>query len=205
MEGHGREQISETIDVSRTVGWFTTIFPVCLDLGKAIQPREIILGVKEQLSLIPNNGLGFGLMRYLSTDTSLMADLSRMDNQPISFNYLGQFDQSIPQDSVFSATNESRGPERDSTGLRNNMIDITGAISHKKLFMGFSYSKNLFRPERVEEFAQAFITALRDLIKHCQNPEAGGRSASDFELTQLNDKKLNKVIAQLGKKKKRKK
>jgi NRPS condensation-like uncharacterized protein len=75
LEGHGREAIFEDVDLSRTVGWFTTIFPVLLNLGKVSEPGEVLKSIKEQLRRIPNNGIGYGLLRYLSKDTEIVKKL----------------------------------------------------------------------------------------------------------------------------------
>ena len=80
LEGHGREEIFEDVDLSRTVGWFTTIFPVLLESGGGFHPGNALKSVKEQLRRIPNRGIGYGLLRYLSRD----ADISREAAEPAS-------------------------------------------------------------------------------------------------------------------------
>ena len=73
LEGHGREELLEGIDLSRTVGWFTSKFPVVLKRGPSAHPGESLKAVKEQLRQIPNRGMGFGVLRYLNRDTNLQA------------------------------------------------------------------------------------------------------------------------------------
>src|SRR5436190_2803876 len=93
LEGHGREAIFEDVDLSRTVGWFTSIFPVVLDLAAGDDPRSMLLSVKAELRRLPNRGMGYGLLRYLSEESDVVEKLRSLPPAEISFNYLGQFDQ----------------------------------------------------------------------------------------------------------------
>jgi amino acid adenylation domain-containing protein/non-ribosomal peptide synthase protein (TIGR01720 family) len=203
MEGHGREDIIENIDLSRTIGWFTSLFPVYLDLGKSVNPGETIKTIKEQLHQIPNKGVGFGILRYLSSDEQVKTQLSAIDHAQVTFNYLGQFDQALPENSPFGLANENKGADRSPKGFRSSLIDITGGIGGGKLGVSFSFSKNIFRKASIDSFANGFISELRGLIEHCNAPEAGGFTASDFQLVNLDNKKLDKVMAQLQNRKKK--
>src|SRR5262249_22184503 len=93
VEGHGREEVLEGVEVSRTVGWFTTIYPVLLEarLGGAVTPT--LKAIKEQLRRVPNRGMGYGLLRYMSGRRDVEERLRELPQAEISFNYLGQFDQ----------------------------------------------------------------------------------------------------------------
>ena len=73
LEGHGREDVIDGVDVTRTVGWFTTIFPVCLELGSGTSTVETLRSVKEQLRRVPHRGIGYGLLRYLCNDPEIAA------------------------------------------------------------------------------------------------------------------------------------
>ena len=109
LEGHGREELVEGIDLSRTVGWFTTIFPVNLDLRGTVGPGEVLKSVKEQLRRIPQRGIGYGLLRYLRGDENLAAQLRSAPQPEIAFNYLGQFDHTGAA-SAFVTVEGSTGP-----------------------------------------------------------------------------------------------
>ena len=97
LEGHGREEIFADVDLSRTVGWFTSQFPVRLDVG-ALDLEEALAGgpalgvalkrIKEQLRALPANGLGYGLLRYLNAQTG--AQLAGEAAPQLGFNYLGR-------------------------------------------------------------------------------------------------------------------
>jgi amino acid adenylation domain-containing protein/non-ribosomal peptide synthase protein (TIGR01720 family) len=201
LEGHGREHISDAIDISRTIGWFTTIYPAHLDLGKAVNPGDQIKAIKEQLNNIPDKGFGFGLLRYLDADLSFRESLSKLDAISILFNYLGQFESVAKDESPLMPSADDKGRERSPNAHQLSLIDINGSISGGKLSMTFGFSSNQFRKENIQRFANGFITELSALIAHCKNPAAGSVTASDFKLSGLNNKKLGKVLGKLGKKK----
>src|SRR5205823_14796292 len=71
LDGHGREDLFEGVDLSRTVGWFTSLFPVLLDTSAALDPGSALKRVKEQLRAIPHRGLGYGVLRPLGRDDSV--------------------------------------------------------------------------------------------------------------------------------------
>jgi len=128
-----------------------------------------------------------------------------MDHATITFNYLGQFDQALPEGSIFKPAREAKGPERHPQDKRSSLLDITCAITAGKLNMSFTFSRKVFREETVRPFVRFFKEELKALIAHCQSPEAGGFTASDFKLANLDNKKLDKVLSQLQKGKKNKK
>src|SRR6202035_1299472 len=109
LQGHGRENLFEDVDVSRTVGWFTSIFPVRLefnDSGDNWEPGEALKSVKEQIRGIPQRGVGYGILRYLSSDNALK---SRPEPAMV-FNYLGQFDSAVAGSQLLRFAAESSGP-----------------------------------------------------------------------------------------------
>ena len=109
LEGHGREELFDGVDLSRTVGWFTTIFPVKLDLNGIGGPGEVLKSVKEQLRRIPHRGIGYGMLRYLCGDENVAAQLRALWQPEVIFNYLGQFDRTVPT-SPFVLVEGSIGP-----------------------------------------------------------------------------------------------
>jgi len=199
MEGHGREDLFEDIDVSRTVGWFTAISPVFLHLIGSESIGDAIKSIKEQIRNIPHHGIGYGLLRYLSQNETVKHALSQIPQPEVSFNYLGQFDQVIPEESIFQMAKESRGPDRDAKGIRSTLLDINGAIMRGKLTLEWSYSMNFHRRQTIERLAQEYIERLRNIIQHCQNPSAEAFTPSDFPLADLDQKDLDKLLKKLNK------
>jgi non-ribosomal peptide synthase protein (TIGR01720 family) len=98
LEGHGREDIFDDVDLSRTIGWFTSLYPARIDLNSVelsrvfaddVELERAIRLVSQQLKLIPNNGIGFGILRHLNTETS--HKLAEQPTPQVGINYLGRF------------------------------------------------------------------------------------------------------------------
>ena len=225
LEGHGREDIFDDIDLSRTVGWFTSLFPVRLEYDHMDGPGEALKAVKEQLRNVPGRGVGYGLLRYLNPEKS--DQLAHGFEPQISFNYLGQIDRGMrtanPSGNEFRSPqtnsepdikaqnsltetislrigNETTGFAHDPLSQRANIIDINGGIAGGKLDLEFSYSINLLESYSVERFADLYFEKLRQLIDHCLSPQAGGFTASDFPLAGIDQNQLDKLISKVSKK-----
>lgn len=186
LEGHGREDLFADVDLTRTVGWFTTHFPVLLDAGQNGDPGESLKRVKEQLRQVPQRGIGYGL---------LGSRLHPVQEPQIGFNYLGQFDQALASTSPFRLAAEEKGPDRSLRGRRSRQIDIIGRILGGRLQITWLYSDELHRPFTIEGMAQRYLASLRSLIEHCLRPEAGGFTPSDFPLADLDDERLARLSA----------
>jgi amino acid adenylation domain-containing protein/non-ribosomal peptide synthase protein (TIGR01720 family) len=196
LEGHGREEILEAVDLSRTVGWFTTIFPVVLEL-QADAPGEALKSVKEQLRRIPNRGIGYGLLRYLKKDATIIEKLRALPQAEVSFNYLGQFDRVLSPDGLFELAKESSGSEHSQRSIRSHLLEVNGSIVEGQLQLNWTYSSNLHQQRTIENLAQNFVATLRSLITHCQSPEIGGYTPSDFPEINLNQEKLDEILAEI--------
>ncbi len=188
LEGHGREALSEDIDLSRTVGWFTAIFPIRLQLDRT-SLGNAIKSIKEQLRRIPNRGIGYGILRYLKPEPRL----GHMLQAEIAFNYFGQFSRELgaqaPQTQtgplILGTAQESSGPAHSTAQTRSHLIEINGMVVGNQLQMDWTYSQNIHIQTTLERLANRFIDALRALIAHCQLPEAGGDTPGDFPNAQL--------------------
>ncbi|MCP6758271.1 MAG: amino acid adenylation domain-containing protein [Fischerella sp. CENA71] len=195
LEGHGREDIVDGVDISRTIGWFTTIFPVVIELPATDNPADTLKSVKEQLRAIPNKGIGYGLLRYLSQDTEITSQLQAFPQAQISFNYLGQFDQLVNTTSWMQPASESSGKMH---GLQNNrayLLEIDSIIAGEQLRIEWTYSTNLHQHATIENLAQEFVKTLQSLIAHCSSPESGGYTPSDFPLVKLKQPELDQMLA----------
>ena len=193
LEGHGREEISPSLDVSRTVGWFTSIFPFVLESPAAGEtPGETLKRVKEQLRRIPQHGFGYGLLKYLNEDEQIRNAL-RGARADLSFNYLGQFDQVFGRDSLFRAAREGAGRAVSALGDRAHVIEIDALVAGGCLQVNVTYSSELHRRQTIEKFAQSYVNALRRLIVHCQDPSAGGFTPSDFPLARLEQHEIDRL------------
>ncbi|WP_445252994.1 amino acid adenylation domain-containing protein [Nodularia sp. NIES-3585] len=198
LEGHGREEIIDGVDLSRTIGWFTTIFPVVVELEITDNLGNTLKSVKEQLRAIPHKGIGYGLLRYLNIDAEISQQLQTIPPAEISFNYLGQFTQVLNTSSLISPASESSGAIQSLQGQRSSLIEINAFIINEQLEINWIYSSNIHQHTTIENLAQEFIGSLREIIAHCLEPENVGYTPTDFPLIKLNQLELERVFAKLA-------
>jgi pristinamycin I synthase 3 and 4 len=196
LEGHGREPLFDDVDLSRTVGWFTTQFPVVVDPGETGEAGHALAAVKEQLRRVPSRGIGYGLLRWLADDPAAERALRAAPPAEISFNYLGQLDGSaVAGGSLFRPAPERPGPLRSPRSHRTHLLEVSGLVAGGCLRMTLEHSANVHRRATVERLAAAYADALRRL--------AGGSgeavlTAADFKLAKLNEKNFRKLSALLA-------
>ncbi|WP_426446147.1 amino acid adenylation domain-containing protein [Paenibacillus sp. S-38] len=178
LEGHGREPIIPDMDITRTVGWFTSQFPVLLETDVDGDVGENIKQVKEGLRAIPNKGIGYGLLKFLAEpEDSPLAALK----PEISFNYLGQFDQDLERSAIETSAYSSGMPLSGLTP-RWYALDINGMISGGQLGLTITYSRKEYRPETVQALADGLQTSLREVIRHCAAQQRRELTPSDVTL-----------------------
>jgi len=200
LEGHGREELFDGVDLSRTAGWFTAIYPVRLDLSPGGAPGEDLVAVKEQLRAVPEKGVGYGLLRWLSHDPEIPHALAALPAPQVSFNYLGRMDfgGGSGGGGVFAGADGDAGPTRAPAGARTHLLAVDAAVSAGRLFATWTYGRNVHRAATVERLADAFTSELRALVAHCRDPHAGGFTPSDFELAGLDQGGLDALLGQIG-------
>jgi amino acid adenylation domain-containing protein/non-ribosomal peptide synthase protein (TIGR01720 family) len=191
LEGHGREDLFEDVDLSRTVGWFTSLFPVALDARQAKEPGAAIKSVKEQLRRIPRKGIGYGILRCLQ-EGEVAETLRKAPQAAVSFNYLGQADGI--SSGVFALAKESAGREQSERGERRHLLDVNAVVTGRRLSVTWAYSEDVHERATVEAVAGSFVAELQRLIAHCLSPEAGGYTPSDFPLAGLDQGKIDRLF-----------
>jgi non-ribosomal peptide synthase protein (TIGR01720 family) len=173
LYGHGREPIFSGVDISRTIGWFTTAYPVFLDLADADSITEEIGLVTEQLRRIPDHGISFGMLKFLTEDLTVRTTISAIPSPQVNFNYLGQFDQSTPtasEDSllpVFPAP-ESRGEEQNPENDREAQLFIVASVTGGEMNIYWNYSAGLYKPETIQILANTYLDEIRKLLEICK-------------------------------------
>jgi non-ribosomal peptide synthase protein (TIGR01720 family) len=182
------------VDVSRTVGWFTSIYPVVLEKRSGEGRGERLKRVKEEMRATPNRGIGYGILRYLSPDEGVREEMRRLGEADVSFNYLGQWDQAMGSGTGWRVALERQGEGRSERGRRRHLIEINGMVRGGRLEVGWTYSRGRHLEETVRRVAERFIEELRGIIAHCREAGAGGYTPSDFQLAQLDAEKLNKLL-----------
>ncbi|WP_342551527.1 amino acid adenylation domain-containing protein [Paenibacillus sp. FSL R7-0652] len=190
LEGHGRESIIPDLDITRTVGWFTSQYPVVLDMRGLSNVSQLIKTTKENLRSIPNKGIGYGILRYLST----YAKESPLTLNPeISFNYLGQFDQDL-QHSGMHMSPYSSGTDASENHRRNVLIDINALIVEGKLSLSLKYSHTQYRKETMELVAAYFKNHLQEIMMHCVTKEKPELTPSDLSLKGMTMEELEGLV-----------
>jgi non-ribosomal peptide synthase protein (TIGR01720 family) len=200
LEDDGREVSLEGVDVSRTAGWFTILFPVLLELNEISAPWDALKSIKEQLGRVPNHGIGFGLLRYMLGDATIANQLRTRPEAEVAFLYMGQFDQTLPA-SLFGLARESSGPGRSLHGSRRHFFEITAGVTAGVLQLHWIFSENLHRRSTVEHLAQAVVEFLRSFITQVKSTGKVVYGPSDFPGAQLTQKELDEFLASLSRSK----
>ncbi|WP_296188800.1 non-ribosomal peptide synthase/polyketide synthase [Pseudomonas sp. UBA1879] len=160
LEGHGREALSEGLDVGRTVGWFTSLFPVRVEAASDI--RRTVDQVRAVVRGLPDKGVGFGLLRYLGSE-SVRQRLAALPEPKVVFNYLGQFDQDLG-DGRFAPSTVPAGDLIDPTTPLNRELEINGQVFAGQLGLTFRFSGQRYGRETIERLQVAFRAALVELL-----------------------------------------
>jgi len=137
------------------------------------------------------------VLRYLHPDPAVRAALHGLPQAEVSFNYLGQLDAMLSEGSLFRSAPESSGLPHSPRGQRPHLLDINGFVAGGRLQLQWTYSTRVHRRATVEHLAQGFLEALEALIAHCQAPEAGGFTPSDFPGATLSQENLDKFITRI--------
>ncbi|WP_449434132.1 amino acid adenylation domain-containing protein [Pseudomonas putida] len=192
LEGHGREDLFEDLDLSRTVGWFTSLFPV--QLAPQAGVGDSIKQIKQQLAQVPNKGIGYGVLRYLG-DADFARQLAALPQPRVTFNYLGQFDANFNEQAgaLLVPCAESAGRNQGEDAPLGNWLSIDGQVYAGELRLGWTYSREMYHEQTIQTLAMAFEQALREVIEHCLDDDAQGVTPSDFPLAGLSQAQLDRL------------
>ncbi|OYT81438.1 non-ribosomal peptide synthetase [Pseudomonas sp. PGPPP2] len=195
LEGHGRETLFDEIDLTRSVGWFTSAYPLRLtpvQIEEAAGQGASIKAIKEQLRAVPHKGLGYGVLRYLADDLCKQA-MAALPTADITFNYLGQFDQSFGSEALFHPLDESAGLAHDPDAPLPNALSVDSQVYGGELVLRWTFSRERHDANTIRELAEAYVAELYSLIAHCLKDDAGGLTPSDFPLAKLTQPQLDSL------------
>ncbi|HWN35499.1 MAG TPA: AMP-binding protein, partial [Pseudonocardia sp.] len=199
LEGHGREEeLLEGADLTRTVGWFTSAFPVRLD-GAGVDVDEVFAGgpvagtlvkrVRETLRALPERGAGYGVLRYLHPESA--AELAAFPEPLIGFNYLGRFDSYAEGD--WSLDAGVLGGSGD-PGMRvGHALDINVLVDDEGLRASFTYLPEVIPAADTRRIADSWVAALHGLVEHGNHPDAAAPSTEDLGLVTVNAGQLDRL------------
>ncbi|WP_086879646.1 non-ribosomal peptide synthetase [Streptomyces rhizosphaericus] len=210
LEGHGREEIAEHTELSRTVGWFTSVYPLFLDPGRidwgqvwtgGATVGDVLARIKEQLRQVPDNGIGYGLLRHLNPDTA--PSLRGLAEPQIGFNYLGRFDTSAAPE----AADWALAPEAGAVGGEDpdmpvaHALEVTASTQDRsdgpELSVLWQWPSALLEESVVRDLAQAWIRALEALARHADTPQAVRHTPSDMDLIDVSQEELDQLASEL--------
>ncbi|MFF9202055.1 non-ribosomal peptide synthase/polyketide synthase [Streptomyces sp. NPDC014986] len=190
VEGHGREDLFDDVDLSRTVGWFTAEFPLALSVAPDAGWHDTLRSVKEQLRAVPLHGLSHGALRHLLPDSPLAGAPAPQ----VGFNYHGRWDAGGGGNGLYGAALPPAGSDTDPDAPRPYLLDITGVVQDGRLELGWTYPPGVYDEPTVRELADGMCAALREIAAHCARPGAGGRTPSDFPLAGLGQGELDRLV-----------
>nr|WP_281284851.1 non-ribosomal peptide synthetase [Azomonas agilis] len=188
MEGHGREDLFEGIDLTRTLGWFTSLYPV--KLTPANDLTASLKAVKEQLRGVPNKGLGYGVLRYLGTPKTQQL-LAGLPQPRVTFNYLGQFDSQFDEKALFVPAGQGGGKAQADDAPLANWLTVEGRVYGGELSLRWGYSSEMYRRETIQQLADGLLTELYAVIEHCTSTDTFAVTPSDFPLAILTQAQLD--------------
>ncbi len=191
VEGHGREDLVEGVELSRTVGWFTSLFPVSLAVTSAEPSPATLLATRATLRQVPEKGVGYGLLRYLSGDRALKTRLEGLRSE-VSFNFLGHF-ESDPS-ATMQVVNEPTGAAHDPRLSRTYLLDVNAAVVDGRLVTTLTYGSLLFSAERMQALSMALLSELRALLTACRTSAPPRLMVEDFPLARLTSAEFADVL-----------
>ncbi|MEO0771346.1 MAG: condensation domain-containing protein, partial [Cyanobacteria bacterium J06649_4] len=197
LESYGR--FSETLDLSRTVGWFTALYPVALSYDVTQPLADNIQAIKRQLRAIPHQGMSYSLLRYMSHQYNDLAH--PLDISPaISFNYLGQLDniEQIRGEQGKFKKLPSKGHNQAAQNHRPHLLDINSWIANGQLTVEWTFDQTHHTSATIEQLAEQFTSNLAALIEHCCEKEDVEYAPDDFGLVQLDQATLESVLSQVS-------
>ncbi|MFF0745873.1 non-ribosomal peptide synthase/polyketide synthase [Streptomyces sp. NPDC004111] len=207
VESHGRDTTG-TLDLSRTTGWFTALYPVLLDTGGADLADAFAAGaaagtvlkhVKEQLRAVPHEGLGYGQLRHLNPAAS--AAFEGLAGAGIGFNYLGRF---IPGESGdWTVANGLPRPDgEDPATPLAHAVEINAYIEESeegpRLGATWTWAPGVLGEEEVSALADGWFEALTALAGYAQRPDAGGLTPHDVGLIDITQSEIEEFEDELA-------
>ncbi|WP_258395820.1 condensation domain-containing protein, partial [Bacillus velezensis] len=195
LEGHGREDILDGLNITRTVGWFTSMYPMILEMKHADDLSYQLKQMKEDIRHIPNKGVGYGILRYV-TAPEHKENLSFEIDPDISFNYLGQFNE-MSDSGLFTRSGMPSGQSLSPDTEKPNALDIVGFIENGQMTMTFAYHSLEFHEKTIQSFSDSFKGHLLKIIDHClaqDGPELTPSDLGDDDLTLDELDKLMEIL-----------
>ena len=197
VESHGREKTVGAVDLSRTVGWFTALYPLVVEVGEGSW-SEKLRRVKEQQRQAPQGGIGYGVLRYLSGASEVREQLAGQPQAEVSFNYAGCDEVERPREGILvGPAQESYGAAYSPRGSRCHMLEINANAVGGELVLHWIYSEGVHRRETIEQVAQQMLRAIKEIIQETRQSTTPLFSTADFPAAELSQQELDNLMAVL--------
>ncbi|MDJ0728438.1 MAG: condensation domain-containing protein [Crocosphaera sp.] len=193
LETHGREQIVSDIDLSRTVGWFTMVYPLKLEFTDSHDYGMMIKSVKEQIRQIGDRAIDYGILRYLG-DKTIRQRLAQAPTSEVLFNYLGQQNRTTGDKNLPIIKDIPVGQLRDANNNRSYLLEINAWIADEQLQLNWLYDKQIYQSNTIITIANNYLSTLKAIILHCLTRDEIGFSPSDFPDAELSQTELDEFI-----------
>jgi non-ribosomal peptide synthase protein (TIGR01720 family) len=207
LEGYGRQELPGLnhtdmagIDITRTIGWFTNIYPIRLVSGQWMEPIDVLKTNRHTLHAIPHGGLSYNLLRYGPPATRKKIEM--LPEAQIVYNYLGQIDRGLNENLPFKFASEEIGPSQSNANERAYILEINAGVSDNCLGLDMIYSSAQFNQKTIELLASEFHNAIIQYCELCRSPLDFTYTPSDFSLSGLDQNKLDKLVGKITKKRK---
>ncbi|RJS17716.1 non-ribosomal peptide synthetase [Corallococcus sp. H22C18031201] len=194
LEGHGRESLFPDVDLSRTVGWFTSVFPLDVTVPEGATPGDALRALRDARRALPMNGLGHGVLRSLRPDAAQV--LRAQAGAEVGFNYLGQLDAAARGAERFGLTHEPAGPWHAPSGQRPHRLAVNAVVRDGRLVVTFAFSRAVHALATIQSVAARFSEGLRELVAGKGTDDAARRSLGDFPLARTTPAALSRLLGQ---------
>ncbi|MGM9977178.1 MAG: condensation domain-containing protein, partial [Clostridium sp.] len=189
LESHGREEIHKPIEIDRTVGWFTSMYPVALTMEKTI--KDTIIATKETLRKIPNKGLGFGILK-----NDIKSNIKE-EKVNLCFNYLGNFDSELNDSKLITISDLDSGEAFSDEVVKLNDITFTGLLKNNIMSFNVIYNNSKYSDSLIEKIMNNYVIVINEIIECCMNnkPE---KTPSDYNILDIDKNDFYKIKEKVG-------
>lgn len=191
LEGHGRASLNERIDLSRTIGWFTSIYPFSLRISDPSALGQTVIETKERLRNVPEAGFNYSVINYLAND------IQQNHRAPILFNYLGQLDYSLQQSDAFNKIQLVEEGDRNPDDKRAYPIEVLSKVQDGQLCIELLYDELTLSETTARQLVNDIHTQLQQFSRVCLDQDTCFYTPSDFPLIELPEHKFNSLIHDL--------
>ena len=178
--------INGQIDISRTVGWFTSMYPAYFKVDHE-EIEDKIKSLKEQLRNMPNKGFNYSILKFLNRE------FKEQEVKYIRFNYLGGFDNIIDKNQL-NLNNIEFALDSDKNNSLTALMDLEAMVVNGALKINIIYSKNRFKDETIQRFIESYVNTLKVILDKCIEKDFKGFTPSDFDAVEISQEDLDALF-----------